>query len=267
MALRKITGDLNRIGQQLLDFEDMHDTELNKAALSKRRCVMDPEETWQQTAEKLRAWVSGSVRQNRLLSPYVASTETLARANKGELLNIRDAVERIQNELDVSQFAARETLIKVCGSGRIPLEYVLPNGGVMAFDFVDPRWWRPNLSGMKIGREFFEHGEAEFEITATDLNSLFVDVQALLQWLTERGLIAKRGKLQWYPILGNYGAKSRSPFDQKDPAITPNSLAAALEDGGTRPLPTAPNAMIHQAIGTHTAKVSEPAKSPQTSKK
>jgi hypothetical protein len=222
----------------------VHNTALNKGALSKRRYVINPEETWQQTAENLRAWIasyfaevtskwesamaSGSARQNKISkapsSPYVASTETLAKAKKGALLNIRDAVERIENELDVSQFAARETLIKVCGSGGIPMEYVLPNGGVILLDFVDPRWWRPNLSGMKIGREFFEHGEAEFEITDSDLNSLFIDVQALLRWLTERGLIAKKGNLQWYPIIGDYGAKSRSDFDQKDPAIAPNSL-------------------------------------------
>jgi hypothetical protein len=114
---------------------------------------MDSEETWQQTAEKLRAWLSsnpfgvtskreselasGSVPQNKISkapsSPCVASTETLARAKKGELLNIRDAVERIQNELDVNQFAARETLVKACGSGRIPLDYALPNGGVIVF--------------------------------------------------------------------------------------------------------------------------------------
>jgi hypothetical protein len=213
---------------------------------------MDPEDTWQQAAEKLRAWASGSVRQDKISkapsSPYVASTETLAKAKKGELLNIRDAVERIQKELDVSQFAARETLIKVCGSGKMWLEYVLPNGGVIIIHFIDPRWWRPNLSGMKIGREFLEHGDAEFEITATELNYLFIDVQALLQWLTERGLIAKRGKLQWYPTMGDYGAKSWSASDQKGAAIAPNLLAVALEDGGVRPVPTPSNAMIHEAI-------------------
>jgi hypothetical protein len=101
---------------------------------------------------------------------------------------------------------------------------------------------------MKIGREFFKHGEAEFEITASNLNFLFIDVQALLQWLTERGWIAKRGKLEWNPMMGDYDTKSRSHSDQNDPAIAPNSLAAALEDGGVRPLPTPSNAMIDEAI-------------------
>jgi hypothetical protein len=100
---------------------------------------------------------------------------------------------------------------------------------------------------MKIEREFFEHGEAEFEVTASDLNSFFIDVQALVRWLTDRGWIAKRGQLQWYPLIGDYGPL-RGYRGRRDIAIAPSSLAAAVEDDRMRPLPFASNSMIHDAI-------------------
>jgi hypothetical protein len=104
---------------------------------------MDSKESWRQVVEKLQKLIEpGYVRQSKISgtpsSIHLASAATLAQAEKGELLNVRDAVERIQHELSVSQFAARETLVKACGSGRIPVEYVLPNGGVVGFCCVDP---------------------------------------------------------------------------------------------------------------------------------
>jgi hypothetical protein len=218
---------------------------------------MASKESWRQVAKKLQKWLENdpakiaSKRESELTSDSVPQKEisvAIAKAKKADWLNIREVLELIQHELDVSQFAARETVVKACGSGKIPVRYVRPKGGEDVFYFIDPRWWRPNLAGMKIGREFFEHGEAEFEITASELSSFFIDVQALLRWLTDRGYTAKRGNLQWYPIIGDYGPVSRSHFDQNDIPSMPGSLAASSEDNGTRSLPGASNSMIDEAI-------------------
>ena len=166
-----------------------------------------------------------------------------AALKKAECLSVGDAVALIGYELDVSQFAAQETLIKACASRDVWSRVQFPNGSEILFCFTDPRWWRLNLDGIKIPREHL-NGGLDFEVAAPQY---LIQVQDLLAWLTKSGWLAKKGQIEWYPLIGGFGPVYSKKFldaTKNKMAIVPDSLVSAVDDA----LPMASDPMIDRAI-------------------
>jgi len=211
--------------------------------------AMDPEESWDKTVEKLNACFEKLYRSSDETAmaalPGIDVKDSLKRA---DWLNIRDAVTLIQHELGVIQFDAQETLIKGCASG-VWSRFVFPNQSEMLFSFIDPRWWQADLSRIKFPQGLFRNDNG-FEITEGEIGRFFISVESLLLSLTNRGWSAKRGQLQWYPLIGTYGpitpervADSKKP--KGDGSVT---VAIKRDDVSGRPLRPASDSMIDSAI-------------------
>jgi hypothetical protein len=209
---------------------------------------MDPEESWDEVVEKLKAWVSAPA----VLPIADANDSTVSElydeAEKADWLNICKTVALIRHKLEVIQFDAQETLIKACASGEVWSRFVFPNESEMVFCFIDPRWWQTDLAGIKI-----PHGlrnDNGFEVTADEVDQFFIHISGLLLWLTNRGWLAKRGQLQWNPVLGNYGpiTSERIANSKKTKGDVSVPLANNTDDISSRPLRLASDSMIDKVI-------------------
>jgi hypothetical protein len=161
----------------------------------------------------------------------------VAEARKAKWVNLSDAVELIQHELDVTQLDAQETIVIACASREVWSRFVHPNGSEVLLGFLDPHWWQPKLGGLLI-----QGGASQqtfLEVTANELPYFFIDVEALLAWLAKRGWPAKRGQIEWNYITADYiaaGCISKNP---------PNPDAQDRSDE----LRKAPQSLIDTEIG------------------
>jgi hypothetical protein len=168
----------------------------------------------------------------------------VAEARKAKWVNPSDAVVLIKHELDVTQFDAEETIIIACASREVWSRFVHPNGSEVLLGFLDPRWWQSKLGGLLI--QGGASPQTFLEVTANELAYFFIDVEALLAWLTKRGWPAKRGQIEWNYITGDYIPK-HSGFTELvgREAKPPNPGAQDRNDE----LRMAPPSMINTEIG------------------
>jgi hypothetical protein len=214
---------------------------------------MGSKDSWDRVVDKIqanfpKAWDDGraaaaaAAAKNAETEAKVAAAKearrvaVVAEARKAKWVNLSDAAVLIRHELDVTQFDAQETIITACASREVWSRFEHPNGSEVSFGFLDPRWWQPKLGGLMIqggaSQQTFLH------VTANELAYFFIDVEALLAWLTKRGWPAKGGQIEWNYITGAYVSKSAE-------AKPPNPSAQDRNDE----LRMAPPSMIDTEIG------------------
>jgi hypothetical protein len=221
--------------------------------------VMASEDSWLQVVEKLQAgsWASlddfeaaaaaKKAKADAEAEKIAAAKEAkrlavVAEARKAVWVDVSDAIVLIQQELDVTQFDAQESLITACASREVWFRFVRPSGSETGLCFVDPRWWQPSLRGLLIqGGEF---RQTFLEITEAELAHFFINVDQLLAWLTKRGWAAERGAIKWNYLTGDYISKSW--YHAAGNLANPEARATGHDDSDE--LQMAPTAMIDAEI-------------------
>jgi hypothetical protein len=155
---------------------------------------------WQEASAKREAEeTAAAIKQKKIAA---AAEAEVSEAKKAKLLSVGDTIKLLQHELGVDQFDAREALIRACASGEVWYSIVLPNRSELNGHFIDPRWWEPNLGGILFYRDSAKH--REIDLTESPV---FIDVESILSWVAKKGWLAKRGQIEWYPGIGDFGSK------------------------------------------------------------